>query len=265
MSAKPEFVVGMETSGAVRDAIEAMGYPAISVDLLPSQNGGRHHQGDVFAFLEANPGRFAGGFFHPTCTYLVTSAAWAFKDPDYDRWPGVGYHQKVKPDTLTGAARREARLKAIEDAERIKALPMTKGMENPRTVLSTMSALLRETQSVHPFQFGSDASKTTCLWWFDCDGERRDDVLLPIRPESYIKPRLWCPGCDQCSSYDGVIAAKGCQHCGGEQGKMLPRWANQSDHGQNRVTPGELRWQVRSDTYPGIAAAIAKALVEACT
>lgn len=32
MTAKPEFVVGMETSGSIRDAIEALGYPAISVD-----------------------------------------------------------------------------------------------------------------------------------------------------------------------------------------------------------------------------------------
>lgn len=263
--ANPEFIVGMETSGAIRDAIIALGYPAISVDLLPAQNGGPHHQGCVFDFIDANPGRFAGGFFHPDCTFLTVSAAWAFKDPDFGRWPGVGYHQRVQLGTKTGAARREARTRAIADVERVRRLPFLKGMENPRGVIPTMTSLKRETQTVHPFQFGSDASKQTCLWWFGEEGERRDDIILPIRPELYVKPRLWCRACRQCSTYDGVIRAKGCEHCGGEQGQMLPRWANQSDGGQNRETPGADRWQVRSNTYPGIAEAIAKALVRAAT
>lgn len=264
MTDKPEFVVGMETSGAIRDAIEALGYPAISVDRLPSQNGGRHHQGDLFDFIEANPGRFAGGFFHPDCTYLTCSAAWAFLDADFDRYPGVGYHQKVKPTTKVGAERREAREQSIADVERIKRFPFFKGMENPRGVIPTMTSLKGETQMVHPYQFGSDASKQTCLWWFDGDGRRRDHIWLPILGENYVKPRLWCRACDQCSSYDAAFG-KGCEHCGDEAGKLLPRWANQTDHGQNKVTPSETRWQHRSDTYPGIAAAIAKALVEACT
>jgi len=36
-----------------------------------------------------------------------------------------------------------------------------------------------------------------------------------------------------------------------------PRWANQTDSGQNRLPPGQDRWKLRSRTYEGIAAAMA--------
>jgi hypothetical protein len=42
------------------------------------------------------------------------------------------------------------------------------------------------------------------------------------------------------------------------RGKMLPRWSNQTDSGQNRLGPSEDRWALRSETYPGIAAAMAE-------
>ncbi len=35
------------------------------------------------------------------------------------------------------------------------------------------------------------------------------------------------------------------------------RWANQTDSGQNNLPPSEDRWAVRSETYPGIADAMA--------
>lgn len=37
---------------------------------------------------------------------------------------------------------------------------------------------------------------------------------------------------------------------------VLPRWANQTDSGQNNLSPGDDRWLQRSATYPGIAAAM---------
>jgi hypothetical protein len=37
-----------------------------------------------------------------------------------------------------------------------------------------------------------------------------------------------------------------------------PRWANQTDGGQNKLSPTDLRWQVRSQTYQNIADAMAQ-------
>jgi hypothetical protein len=47
----------------------------------------------------------------------------------------------------------------------------------------------------------------------------------------------------------------GCPNCCGDNAAK-PRWANQTDSGQNRLSPGEGRWLERSATYPGIAAAV---------
>jgi hypothetical protein len=37
-----------------------------------------------------------------------------------------------------------------------------------------------------------------------------------------------------------------------------PRWANQTDGGQNNLSPGDDRWAKRSITYQGIANAMAE-------
>lgn len=231
------FVVGMETSGAVRDAFIVRGHEALSVDLLPAQNGGPHHQGDVFDFLAGQTG-FHAGVFHPECTYHTVSAAWAFSDPDFARYPGVGYHQRVKPGTLTGAARRAARDRAELDVLRLRHLPFLKVIENPR---GTLPRVLGPAQDVvQPYQFGADASKATCFWCFDAEGQ-------PVPFRLARDPAARVPGRE-------VEWPKG-------SGKMVERWANQTDSGQNNVSPSALRWQGRSDTYLGVAAALADAVL----
>lgn len=237
------YFVGMETSGQVRRRLQAMGHWVISCDLLPADDGadghtifeggiGGHWQGDVFEVLaacERNGWRFDGALFHPDCTYLTVSAAWAYKDPDFVRYPGVGYHQKLKPETLFGADRRAARLAAIEDWKRIDALPIPRKIaENPAA--GALSKAFRPAdQIVHPHHFGDDASKATGIWlWGDAEP-------LTIDPSKYVPPTLRPNG-----SF---------------------RWANQTDTGQNRLSPGADRWKKRSETYPGIADALALALV----
>lgn len=117
--------IGMETSGVMRRSFQAKGHETYSCDLLPAQDGGeemafsadglplgRHMVGDIFdvlAHLRENDMWPDLAILHPTCTYHTVSAAWAFNDPDFEKYPGVGYHQKLKPETLTGAARRKKR------------------------------------------------------------------------------------------------------------------------------------------------------------
>jgi len=92
-------------------------------------------------------------------------------------------------------------------------------LENPKGCIS--SRIRKPDQTIQPYQFGDDASKATCLWLVN---------LPPLKPTSYVEPRL-------------------------VNGK--PRWANQTDSGQNRLTPSEDRWKERSRTFPGIAEAMA--------
>lgn len=236
--------IGGETSGMFRRRFQAMGFETYSADLLPSEDGGeemvtsddrlplgRHLVGDMFDTLDnlwANDLWPCLGIFHITCTYLTISAEWAFSDPDFERYPGVGYHQKVKPETLMGAARREAREKAKEEFRRILALPIQrKAVENP---IGALSRVMRPTQIVQPYFFGDNASKSTCLWLTDKDGRPLPEMKIPTDPQKRL------------------------------QGRMVnsrERWANQTDSGQNRLSPGEDRWKDRSRTYPGIADAAA--------
>jgi hypothetical protein len=171
------------------------------------------------------------GIFHPDCTYLTNSAAWAFSDPDFDRYPGVGYHQRVQPGTLTGQARRDANAAALDTVRRIFALPIArKAVENPRGSIGTQ--IKPASQIIHPNQFGDDAAKATCLWL---------DNLPRLRPTGQATARLVDDGRPQMGLF----------------GTGIERWANQSDGGQNRLTPGPDRWKERSRTYPGVSAAMA--------
>ena len=203
-------IIGMETSGAVRSRLRNKGIEAWSVDLLPSDDNSPYHiQANVFDVLN-DDSNWDWGLFHPDCTYLTNSAAWAFKDGPY--------HQNVKEGTLVGAARREAREEALEVVRRLMALPFPHAIENPVGAISTR--IKKPTQIIQPYQFGDDASKQTCLWLHK---------LPKLIPTKYIEPRI-------------VNGAK--------------RWGNQTNSGQNKLSPSKDRWKERSKTYPGIADAI---------
>lgn len=158
---------------------------------------------------------------HPMCTYLTVSAAWAYSDPDYEKYPGVGYHQRIKPDTLVGEARRIARERELENFRRLLALPYPVAIENPATSFIN-KAIRPPDQIIHPHQFGDDASKATGLWLSGLPP-------LVIDPAQQVEPR-WV--------------------------NNKPRWGNQTDSGQNRLSPSDTRWLERSATYPGIAKAM---------
>jgi hypothetical protein len=68
---------------------------------------------------------------------------------------------------------------------------------------------------------GHDASKKTCLWLKN---------LSKLQPTSMVEP----------TTIDGKY-----------------RWGNQTKSGQNKLGPSADRWKIRSETYQGIADAMA--------
>lgn len=191
-----KILIACEYSGTVRDAFRAAGHNAVSCDLLPTDVPGPHYQGDVFDIICDGWDMMV---CHPPCTYLCSS----------------GLHWNTK---------RPERAKKTEDAiEFAKALfnaPIKHiALENPIGCLSTH--LGKPDQIVQPYEYGHDASKSTCLWLKN---------LPLLRSTEYIAPRY----------VDG-----------------LPRWGNQTDSGQNNLPPTEDRWKIRSETYSGIAQAMA--------
>jgi len=204
-------LIGYSACPLTRAAFEAKGHDVWTCDLLPARdNSAKHLQGDIWQVALSQSWGFA--VLHPMCTYLTVSAAWAYGDGPY--------HQKVKPGTLVGAARRAARDEALENFRRLLALPFPVAIENPGSSF-VAKAIRRPDQIIHPHQFGDDASKATGFWL-------TKGVPL-LQPTEQVAPRM----------VDG-----------------RPRWANQTDSGQNRLSPSATRWLERSATYPGIAAAM---------
>jgi len=213
-------LVGFETSGMIRQRLRNAGVNAYSCDTLPADDNSKFHfQCDIWKIAEQFDWDF--GIFHPPCTYLTNAAAWAFTDPPY--------HQKVKPGTLVGQDRRDARERALEDVTRLMKLPYPHIIENPRGYIGSM--IRKADQIIQPYQFGDDASKATCLWF--------SKGLKHTAPTKRIKGRL--------VNY---------------KGKIVERWSNQTDSGQNKLTPSKDRWKERSKTYPGIADAIVKIVLD---
>ncbi|TXH81766.1 MAG: hypothetical protein E6Q77_07575 [Rhizobium sp.] len=224
-------LIGYSACPLTQAAFEAKGHDVYTCDLLPPRDASRsdkHFQCDIWDVARE---RWDMGIFHPMCTFLTISAAWAFADPDFVRYPEVGYHQKIEEGTLVGAARRAARDEALDNFRALLALPYPKAIENPAP--SFVSKAIRPPdQTIQPFMFGDDASKRTGLWL---------DRLRKLRPSGFATPRM--VGGGQPDLY----------------GFTVPRWSNQTDAGQNRLSPGEERWLERSATYPGIARAFAEA------
>ncbi len=209
-------LVACEVSGRVREALRERGHEAYSCDLGPAADNSRWHiQGDATAAAYSRA--WDAIVAHPPCTYLTNSAAWAFGDGPY--------HQRCKPGTLLGAARRPARAQAVTFWMQLWAAPIPhKLFENPVGYMNTHWRA--PSQIVQPWQFGDDASKATCLW-------AHNWPPLALDPSRYVKPRL-------------------------VNGR--PRWSNQTDSGQNRLSPGDGRAAARAVTYPGIAEAIAESV-----
>ena len=92
-------------------------------------------------------------------------------------------------------------------------------IENPVSVIS--SRIRKPDQIIQPHEYGHDASKKTCLWL---------KGLPLLVPTQHVEPRI-------------VNEKK--------------RWGNQCDSGQNKLGPSDDRWKIRSETFTGIAQAMA--------
>jgi hypothetical protein len=190
----------------------------MSCDLLPSEQPGPHHQGDVRELLGQEWDLLIA---HPPCTYLSVSGM---------HWTTRG----LRDPKLTEDALDFVRLFMDAPIERI-------AIENPVSVIS--SRIRKPDQIIQPWMFGHDASKKTCLWL---------KGLPLLKPTSIIEGPLYCCGVRVAEG----AGFYGCANCCGEK-KARRIYANQTPSGQNKLPPSKDRWKLRSKTYEGIADAMA--------
>lgn len=187
-------LVACEYSGVVRRAFRDAGFDAWSCDLLPADDGSPHHvHADVREVLAQD---WTLMIAHPPCTHLAVSGARHFAQKAAQQHEALDFVRVLM----------NAPIKHI-------------AVENPVSIIS--SRIRKPEQIIQPYQFGHDASKSTCLWLKN---------LPRLQSTSLVAPRI-------------------------VNGRS--RWGNQTDSGQNKLTPSPDRWKRRSATYTGIAEAMA--------
>lgn len=132
-------LIACEFSGTVRDAFTALGYEAMSCDLLPTEVPGSHYEGPVQDVLREGWDLMIA---HPPCTYLCAS----------------GLHwNKRRPE------RAQQTEEALDFVRLLLDAPIPRiALENPIGCISTR--IRKPNQTIQPWQFGHAESKATCLW-----------------------------------------------------------------------------------------------------
>ena len=194
-------LIACEFSGTVRDAFARLGHDAWSCDLLPSETEGQHIVGDV---LEVIGQGWDLMIAHPPCTYLAAMGIWWNKKRP-ERWP------------LTHAG--------LAFADALAGAPVEKiAVENPVGYLNRHWPRFPEgpSQVIHPWQFGHEANKPTCLWLKNLPKLKPTKVVG--RGEFYTKAN----------------------------GKRISKWSHCTS-GTNKAA----RARIASKTFEGIAEAMA--------
>jgi hypothetical protein len=133
-----KILIACEYSGTVRDAFRALGHDAMSCDLLPTEREGPHYQGSVLDILGDGWDLMVA---HPPCTHLAVS--------------GAAHFAKKRASGVQDEALDFVRLLLNAPIPKI-------ALENPISIIS--SRIRKPDQIVHPWQFGHETTKATCLW-----------------------------------------------------------------------------------------------------
>ena len=92
-------LIGMETSGKIREAFREKGHNAWSCDILPSDDNSKfHYQDDIYNTLDKCPDCFDLIIMHPICTKLCVSGnhVYAYGKPKhYERLQAIKYTEHL--------------------------------------------------------------------------------------------------------------------------------------------------------------------------
>lgn len=202
MANKLRVLVACEESQEVCKAFRALGHEAYSCDILPCSGGHPewHIQDDVLKHLNDGWDLMIA---HPPCTYLSTAG---------NRWKSEERDRKKEM--------------AFEFFMKFINAPILKiAVENPQGYVNTHYR--KPDQVIHPFHFGDNDKKRTCLWLKGLPRLLWNKHIGFVDSRKEPEPMHICQG-EKC------------------KGKKIYR------------TEGISGSQKRSKTFPGIAAAMAE-------
>lgn len=133
-----KILIACEFSGIVREAFKNKGHEVWSCDILPTEIPGNHIQGDVLEILNDGWDMMIA---HPPCTYISNMSNCRIKEPGrlQKRKEGMNFFMKLINAPINKIA-----------------------VENPRGLAER--EYRKSDQIIHPYHFGHQVSKATCLW-----------------------------------------------------------------------------------------------------
>ena len=151
-------LIGCEESQTITKAFRKLGIEAFSCDIKPCSGGKPewHLQMDLFEAIKLHKWDLL--IAHPECTYLsVSGACWYYHPDDSDLPISERRTHPLYPDRAKDRDNaKDFFMKCINaDIPRIV-------VENPIGIMSTHYR--KPDQIIHPFMFGEEARKATCLW-----------------------------------------------------------------------------------------------------
>ena len=167
-----KILVACEESQAITKELRKLGHQAYSSDLLPCSGGHPewHFQQDVFKIIDQRGGKLQNGkhyrskknwelmIAHPPCTFLAVSGARWYYHPEDNQLPFKS--RRPHPRFPNRAQDRE---EALAFFIKLCEAPIDKiAVENPVGIISTKYR--KPNQIIHPWMFGDEAAKATCLW-----------------------------------------------------------------------------------------------------
>lgn len=230
---KLNVLVACEESQRVCSEFRRLGHNAYSCDLLKCSGGHPewHFNQDVLAVIANGGGILETGeecyiegewdimIAHPPCTFLAVSGArWYYHPEDKDlpieeRRPHPRFPNRAK-DREEGA---DFFMQLVNAPIKYIAV------ENPVGIMNTRYR--KADQIVHPYHFGDEASKATCLWLKNLPPLQHTDVV---------------------GKGERVVLSSG---------KSLPKWYSDA---LSKAKNADERRNLRSKTFPGFAKAIAE-------
>lgn len=157
--------------------------------------------------------------FHPPCTFIASSSVQWLSNPE-DRW--IDFDER-RPHPLYPNRRKDA-LDSIQFIKNLYNSEIEKvAIENPIGLLS--SKWKKPDQIIQPYQFGDEATKSTCLWL------KNLPLLQPTNVVGKGEKQFF------------------------NSGKSHPKWYAEI---LRTAKTKEERQRLRSKTFPGIAKAFAE-------
>ncbi len=208
------YLVGCEESQTVTIALRSKGLNAFSCDLKECSGGHPewHLQMDVFKALKLTKWRFVG--LHPVCTKMTLS--------------GNRHYAPGKPKNYERVEAVDWTINLWEEACKVADQVY---MENPLGAMNGDSRLPKP-QIIHPYYFGDEFQKTTCLWL------KGLPMLIHTKESNLFESKTHVGRGEMWTA---------------KSGKVMPKW-----FADTPSTNNEANRTIRSKTFPGIAKAMAE-------